>query len=173
MRESVQTALSFVRSRFGAMGLAHDRLDSLDVHIHFPSGATPKDGPSAGIAIAAAMVSLLTGVPARHDVAMSGEMSLTGAVLPVGALRDKLLAALRAGIREVIVPERNRDEVQRLPVEVRRELVIHLVERTEDALAQALVLSGRTRLRLALVAANRRRRIARRAQVKKRKRRSA
>jgi ATP-dependent Lon protease len=173
MRESVQTALSFVRSRFGAMGIAPDRLDSLDMHIHFPSGATPKDGPSAGVAVAVALVSLLTGVPARHDVAMSGEMSLTGAVLPVGALRDKLLAALRAGIREVVVPARNRDDVLRLPAEVRRELVIHLVDRTEDALTLALVLRGRSRLRVALDATARRRRIARRATGKKSKRRSA
>jgi ATP-dependent Lon protease len=109
------------------------------VHLHFPSGATPKDGPSAGIAIATSLVSLLTRSPVRHDVAMTGELSLHGAVLPVGGLREKLLAALRAGIRTVIVPARNSEEVMRLPREVRQRLSIKLVEHVHEAFGVALV----------------------------------
>ncbi len=152
MRESVQTAMSYVRSRFEELGLPHDVLDSLDVHIHFPSGATPKDGPSAGIAVATSLVSLLTRVPVRHDVAMTGEMSLLGAVLPVGGLREKLLAASRAGIRDVIAPARNSEEVLRLAPEIRQRLSIHLVEHVQEALALALAFSGRSRVRTALSA---------------------
>jgi ATP-dependent Lon protease len=138
MRESVQTALSYVRMCLRELGLASDALETLDIHLHFPSGATPKDGPSAGIAIATALVSLLTRNPVRHDVAMSGELSLHGAVLPVGGLREKLLAALRGGIRTVLVPARNSEEVMRLPREVRQRLSIRLVEHVHEAFAIAL-----------------------------------
>jgi ATP-dependent Lon protease len=139
MRESVQTAQSYVRMCLRELGLPQDALESLDVHLHFPSGATPKDGPSAGIAIATSLVSLLTRSPVRHDVAMTGELSLHGAVLPVGGLREKLLAALRAGIRTVIVPARNSEEVMRLPREVRQRLSIKLVEHVHEAFGVALV----------------------------------
>jgi ATP-dependent Lon protease len=152
MRESVQTAMSYVRSRFEELGLAHDVLDSLDIHIHFPSGSTPKDGPSAGIAVATSLVSLLTRVPVRHDVAMTGEMSLLGAVLPIGGLREKLLAASRAGIREVILPAKNSEEVLRLSPEIRQRLTLHLVDHVQEALALALFFSGRSRVRTALSA---------------------
>jgi ATP-dependent Lon protease len=143
MRESVQTALSYVRTRFAELGIAPDRLETLDLHLHFPSGATPKDGPSAGIAIATSLVSLCTRIPVRHDVAMTGELSLLGAVLAVGGLRDKLLAALRAGIREVIVPARNSEEVLRLSPEIRRRLKIHLVDQVHEVFAYALDLKRR------------------------------
>jgi ATP-dependent Lon protease len=146
MRESVQTAISHVRTLFGELDIAPDRLETLDLHLHFPSGATPKDGPSAGIAIATSIVSLLAQVPVRHDVCMTGEMSLHGAVLPVGGLRDKLLAAARAGLREVIVPARNSEEVMRLPAEVRRDLVLHPVEHVREVFALALALRPRSRL---------------------------
>ena len=138
MRESVQAAISHVRTRFGELGIAHDALDSLDLHLHFPSGAVPKDGPSAGVAIATSLVSLLTGIPVRHDVAMTGEMSLHGAVLPVGGLREKLLAALRAGIRTVVVPARNGEEILRLPAEVRRQIDIVPADDIAQCLAVAL-----------------------------------
>ena len=140
MRESVQTATSWVRARLGTLGLGQDALESLDVHLHFPSGATPKDGPSAGLAIVVALVSLLSGVPVRHDVAMTGEISLHGAVLAVGGLREKLLAALRAGVRVVVVPARNSEEILRLPPEVRQRLDIRVVDDVRQALRLALVI---------------------------------
>jgi ATP-dependent Lon protease len=139
MRESVQAATSWVRRRLKDLGLAQDLFERLDLHLHFPSGGTPKDGPSAGIAIATAIVSLIARVPARHDVAMTGEMSLLGHVLPVGGLREKLLAAIRAGIPEVIVPNRNAEELLRMPAEIRSRLAIHLVDDVLEVLGIALL----------------------------------
>ena len=139
LRESVQTAITFVRTRFRRLGLPMDVLDHVDVHMHFPSGATPKDGPSAGIAIATALLSLLTGRPSRHEIAMTGEMSLLGTVLPVGGLREKLLAAIRAGIPEVIVPARSAEEVLQLSAEIRGRLVIHLVDDADQVFELALL----------------------------------
>jgi ATP-dependent Lon protease len=155
MRESVATAMSWTRSQLAELGLAEDVLESLDIHVHFPSGATPKDGPSAGIAVATSLVSLLTRIPVRHDVAMTGEMSLLGSVLPIGGLREKLLAAARAGLREVIVHAKNSEEVLRLPPEVRQRLEIHLVDNVHEALALALAFQGRSRTRTALQALSR------------------
>ncbi len=163
MRESVQASISHVRTRFESLGVPTDVLDSLDLHIHFPSGATPKDGPSAGVAIATSLVSLLTGTPVRHDVAMTGELSLHGAVLPVGGLREKLLAAVRAGIRTVVVPARNSEEILRLPPEVRRRLEIELVDDIAECLAVALMPKRRSRVREALAEHIKTRRTARRA----------
>lgn len=140
MRESVQTALSWTRMQLPRIGQEPDALERLDLHIHFPAGAVPKDGPSAGIAIATALVSVLTRTPVRHDVAMTGEVSLHGTVLPIGGLREKLLAALRAGIRTVVVPERNREDVERLPREVRRRLEIRMVEHVSEAISWGLSL---------------------------------
>jgi len=139
MRESVQTAISFVRTCFGELGLQQGVLDELDLHLHFPSGSTPKDGPSAGVAVATALMSLMARSPVRHDVAMTGEVSLHGNVLAVGGLKDKLLAAIRHGIREVIVPERSREEVLRLPPEVRSKLTIHLIDHVREAFGLALL----------------------------------
>ncbi len=147
LRESVQAAISLVRSSFGRLGLEADALDRLDLHLHFPSGSTPKDGPSAGIAIATALVSLLTRTPVRHNIAMTGELSLHGDVLPVGGLRDKLLAAARARCTCVIAPARNADELRQLPSEVRAALDIRLVQRVEDVFELALVRGGAQRAR--------------------------
>ncbi len=147
LRESVQTATSWVRARLDALGLPEDALETLDVHLHFPSGATPKDGPSAGLAIVVALVSLLSGIPVRHDVAMTGEISLHGAVLPVGGLREKLLAALRAGVRVAVVPARNAEEILRLPPEVRQRLDIRVADDVRAALRMALVLGREARAR--------------------------
>ncbi len=162
MRESVQAATSYVRTRFKSLGVAQDLLDTLDIHLHFPSGGTPKDGPSAGIAVATALVSLITRVPARHDVAMTGEMSLLGNVLPVGGIREKLLAAIRAGFPEVILPQRNAEEVLRLPPEIRTRLTIHLVDDVLEVFGHALV-SPATRSGAQPQRPNRRRRAARQA----------
>ena len=145
MRESVQTAISYVRTLFADLGIQQDALDNLDLHLHFPSGAVPKDGPSAGIAICIAVFSLLTGTPARHDIAMTGELSLLGNVLPVGGLRDKLLAAIRGGMTDVIVPFRNEEEVLRLPSEIRNKLTIHLIGHVQEAFGLTLSLDRRRR----------------------------
>lgn len=138
MRESVQTALSWVRMRLPAFSLEPNALESLDIHVHFPSGATPKDGPSAGIAIAVSLVSVLTGVPVRHDLALTGEMSLHGVVLPVGGLREKLLAAVRSGLKVVVAPRRNAEDVLQTPREVRQRLEIRLVSDVSEVFACAL-----------------------------------
>lgn len=140
MRESVQTAMSYARTRFADLGIDPASLDTVDLHLHFPGAATPKDGPSAGVAIATSLLSLLARVPVRHDVAMTGELALHGEVLPVGGLRDKILAAARAGMRAVVVPARNAEEVLRLTPEVRRGLKIHLVEHVDEVFGHALLL---------------------------------
>jgi len=144
LRESFQTAVSFARTKLTSLGLEKDALDSLDLHLHFPSGAVPKDGPSAGLPVAVALFSLLGRRPARHDVALTGELSLHGSVLPVGGLREKLLAAIRAGLRAAIVPGRNAEDVLRLAPEIRSKIRIHLVDRVDEALELALVVREQT-----------------------------
>lgn len=139
MRESAQAALSYLRSnaeRFGIDGRAF--LERKVVHVHVPAGATPKDGPSAGVTIVAALASQLSGRPVRNDVAMTGEITLRGKVLPVGGIKEKVLAAQRAGIKTVILPRHNEGDLEDVPEEVRRELSIVLVESVEDVLSAAL-----------------------------------
>jgi len=138
MRESVQTAITFVRTRLEALGLDANTLDHLDVHLHFPSTAVPKDGPSGGIAIVTALISLLTNVPVRHDLAMTGELTLHGELLPVGGIRDKVLAAQRRGHNAVIVPERNSEDVARLPKHVLADIEVHMIRHADAALDLAL-----------------------------------
>lgn len=138
LRESVQTAVSYVRTFCSHLGLDSDVLDNIDLHLHLPAAATPKDGPSAGVAIAVAIVSLLTRTPARHDVAMTGEMSLLGQVLGVGGIREKLLAAIRAGVPEVILPRRNAEDCMRLDPEIRRRVRIQLIDDVREAFDIAL-----------------------------------
>lgn len=153
MKESASAALSYTRSRVPALGLDPEFHRTRDLHLHIPDGATPKDGPSAGIAITAAMVSALTGTPLRGDVAMTGEITLRGRVLPIGGLREKLIAARRSGIREVIIPAANRRQLDDLPAEVRGELRFHPVESMDDALELALREPRPHRLRDELAAA--------------------
>jgi ATP-dependent Lon protease len=138
MEESVEAALSYVRSRADELGIAADPLQETDLHVHFPEGAIPKDGPSAGITVATAIASLLANRPVRMDVAMTGEISLRGQVLPVGAVREKALAALRAGIRHVILPRGNESEVAEIPAEIRSGLQIHLVSEVSEVFQIAL-----------------------------------
>ncbi|MDQ7820149.1 MAG: endopeptidase La [Armatimonadota bacterium] len=138
MKESAQIALSYVRSAGPALGVDPGRLRGHEVHIHVPAGATPKDGPSAGVAMVAALVSLLSGRPVRADVAMTGEITLQGQVLPVGGIRQKLLAAQQAGLRTVILPARNAAEMREIPEEVRAQLEVRFVRTIEEALAIAL-----------------------------------
>ena len=143
MKESASAALSYTRSRADAMRLEREFHKTRDLHIHIPAGATPKDGPSAGIAIAAAIVSALTGVPLRGDVALTGEITLRGRVLAVGGLKEKAVAALRAGVRHVVIPWQNSRDLPDLPVEVREGLVFHPVRTMDEALTIALA-SGRS-----------------------------
>jgi ATP-dependent Lon protease len=138
MQESAQTARSYVRSRAADLQIDPQRLTKGDLHVHVPAGAIPKDGPSAGLAIFTAMVSLLTGRPVRRDVAMTGEITLRGLVLPVGGIKEKILGAARAGIKTVIVPERNAKDLNDVPAEVREKMKFLLVSRVEDVQPLAL-----------------------------------
>jgi ATP-dependent Lon protease len=138
MKESAHAALSYVRTNAPRFGLSKDFLEKSDVHIHIPAGAMPKDGPSAGITMFTALVSLLSGIRVRHDVAMTGEISLRGRVLPIGGLKEKTLAAHRAGVKRVILPERNRADLEEVPKEVRDELEFVYVNRLEEVLEAAL-----------------------------------
>jgi len=138
MKESAQAALSYIRSRADRIGLAPDFYDKSDIHVHVPAGAIPKDGPSAGVTIAASLVSLLTGRPVRADVAMTGEITLRGKVLPVGGIKEKVLAARRAGIRTVILPRRNEHDLDDVPAELRSEMEAIFVDTVDEVLAHAL-----------------------------------
>jgi ATP-dependent Lon protease len=138
MQESANLALSYVRMNADALGLAPDFLEKVDLHVHLPEGAIPKDGPSAGITLAMALISVLTGIPVRSDLAMTGELTLRGAVLPIGGLKEKLLAAHRMGRKAVIIPRENARHLEELPEEVRDQLAIHLVERMDEVIALAL-----------------------------------
>jgi ATP-dependent Lon protease len=138
MKESASAAISYARARAGALGIDREFYRSRDLHVHIPAGATPKDGPSAGIAIATALVSALTGVPVRGDVAMTGEVTLRGRVLPIGGLKEKTVAAHRSGIAHVIIPYANGREIEDLPAEVRAALTFHPVRTMDEVLAIAL-----------------------------------
>lgn len=140
MKESAQAALSYIRSKAEDYGIDPDIFSQVDVHVHVPEGAVPKDGPSAGVAIATALLSLFTDIPVRMDVAMTGEITLRGRVLPVGGLKEKILAAKRAEIYEVILPAKNKDEVlEELPEYVREKMTLHFVENLEEVFKIALV----------------------------------
>ncbi len=138
MKESAQTALSFVRSRAEHFGIAKDFLEKRDLHIHIPAGAMPKDGPSAGVTMLTSLVSLLTGIRVRHDVAMTGEITLRGRVLPIGGLKEKVLAAHRAGIKRVIAPERNKADLEEVPKEVQEAVEFCWVQKMDQVLEYAL-----------------------------------
>jgi ATP-dependent Lon protease len=138
MKESASLALSYVRSRASDFGLDEDLFEKSDIHVHVPAGAVPKDGPSAGVAIVTAIVSLLTGIPAASDVAMTGEITLRGSVLPIGGVKQKALAAHRAGLKKVILPMRNEPDLDELPEEVRQAMTFVLAEKIDDALFSAL-----------------------------------
>jgi ATP-dependent Lon protease len=138
MQESVQAAMSVVRSRASVLGISDDFYEKKDIHIHLPEGATPKDGPSAGIALTTALVSVLTGIPARSDVAMTGEITLRGEVLPIGGLKEKLLAAHRGGIKTVLIPESNEKDLVDIPANIKKDLKIHPVKWIDQVLNYAL-----------------------------------
>jgi ATP-dependent Lon protease len=138
MQESIQAALTFVRSRATVLGLPEDFHEKTDLHIHVPEGATPKDGPSAGIGMCTAMVSVITGIPVKADVAMTGEITLRGQVLPIGGLKEKLLAAHRGGVKQVIIPHENEKDLVEIPDNVKADLQIHCVKWMDEVLQVAL-----------------------------------
>jgi len=139
MRESAQAALSYVRSKAGRLGIPGDTFEGSDIHLHVPAGAVPKDGPSAGVTMATALASLLTGRKVRDDVGMTGEITLRGQVLPVGGVKEKVLAAHRAGLKSVILPRQNEKDLEDVPDEVRASLKFVLAERVDDVFQAALV----------------------------------
>jgi ATP-dependent Lon protease len=138
MQESIQAALTVVRSRAKALGIDPEFYQKHDLHVHVPEGATPKDGPSAGVAMCTALVSALTGIPVRAEVAMTGEITLRGEVLPIGGLKEKLLAAQRGGIRTVIIPQENVKDLADIPDNIKGKLDIEPVRWVEDVLRLAL-----------------------------------
>jgi ATP-dependent Lon protease len=138
MKESVQAALSLVRSRDGQIGAKPEDFRDTDIHVHVPAGAVPKDGPSAGIAMFTALASLFSNTPVRSDVAMTGEVTLRGLVLPIGGLKEKSLAAMRAGINTVIIPKLNEKDLADVPEEAKQKLKFVPVENVDQVLAVAL-----------------------------------
>jgi ATP-dependent Lon protease len=138
MQESIQAALSVVRSRAKRLGIDEEFYHKTDLHIHLPEGAIPKDGPSAGVGMCTAMVSALTGIPVRADVAMTGEITLRGEVLPIGGLKEKLLAAQRGGIKVVLIPEENTKDLAEIPDNIKNKLEIHPVKWIDQVLDMAL-----------------------------------
>jgi ATP-dependent Lon protease len=138
MQESVQAAASYVRSRAVAFGIKPTLFEKKDIHIHVPEGATPKDGPSAGVAMVTSIVSALTGIPVRRDTAMTGEITLRGRVLPIGGLKEKLLAALHSGIKIVIIPKDNEKDLAEVPDNVKKGLTILAVQTADEVMERAL-----------------------------------
>jgi ATP-dependent Lon protease len=138
MQESAQAAMSYVRSRAHHFGLPRDFYRHLDIHLHVPEGAIPKDGPSAGITIATSITSALTSIPVRADIAMTGEITVRGRVLPIGGLKEKLLAAHRHGIREVLVPADNEKDLADIPDNIRKDMKLHFVSSMDEVLKLAL-----------------------------------
>lgn len=139
MKESARAAMTYIRSRAGVLGIEHDFYKTKDIHIHFPEGAVPKDGPSAGITVTIALISALTGTPVRHDVAMTGEITLRGRVLPIGGLREKTMAAMRAGVKTVIIPADNEADLENIDQTVRRALEFVPTDHVDKVLNVALI----------------------------------
>jgi ATP-dependent Lon protease len=142
MQESGRAALSYARSRAREYGIPKDFHKRYDIHVHLPEGAIPKDGPSAGVTLATALVSALAGIPVKIDIAMTGEITLRGNVLPVGGIKEKILAAHRAGIKNILIPEENQKDLEDIPSDILRKLKVHPVKRMDEVLRFALVKSG-------------------------------
>lgn len=144
MKESAQAALSYCRSRNKELGVEPEYFDSVDIHIHVPAGAIPKDGPSAGITMATALFSAISGKAVKRGIAMTGEVTLRGRVLPIGGLKDKALAALRAGIGKIIIPEENQKDLVEIPEELRKKITFHPVKHMDEVIELTLgKISGR------------------------------
>jgi ATP-dependent Lon protease len=163
MQESARAGLSFIRARTKDLGIDPGAFEKSTVHIHVPAGATPKDGPSAGVTMATAMASLLTGKPVRRDLAMTGEITLRGRVLPIGGLKSKLLAAHLAGVKTVLIPKRNEKDLVDVPEEVREQLRIVPVENMDQVLAEALIEAPRSAARIKAERQQRQSQVTRRA----------
>jgi ATP-dependent Lon protease len=138
MKESGRAALSYAKANWKRLGIPQEALEKREVHIHVPAGAIPKDGPSAGITMATALVSAVSGRKVRHDVAMTGELTLTGRVLPIGGVKEKVLGAIRAGIHEIIVPVDNEADLEDIPEDVRAHITFHLAETLDEVMEVAL-----------------------------------
>ena len=138
MKESATAALSFIRANAEELGIAKDFFEGMDIHIHVPSGAIPKDGPSAGVTMLTALVSLLTNRTVKKDLAMTGEITLRGLVLPVGGIKEKVLAAHRAGVKTIILPKWNKKDLEEVPAKVRKEIAFHFVDEMLEVLRIAL-----------------------------------
>jgi ATP-dependent Lon protease len=162
MQESARAGMSYIRARTKELGIDQSAFEKTTVHIHVPAGATPKDGPSAGVTMATAMASLLTGKPVRRDLAMTGEITLRGRVLPIGGLKSKLLAAHLAGVKTVLIPKRNEKDLVDVPEEVREQLRIVPVENMDQVLAEALIAAPRSAARIKAERDERQQRVARR-----------
>jgi ATP-dependent Lon protease len=139
MQESARAAVTYARANLGAFGIEEKNFENLDIHIHVPAGAIPKDGPSAGIAMATALISALSNRPVRNDIAMTGEITLRGRILPIGGLKEKALGALRAGIRKVIIPEKNKKDLSEIPQNVKRKIKFIAVRQMDEVLENAMV----------------------------------
>ncbi len=139
MKESAQIAMSLVRSQSVNLGIKNDFFSDNDIHIHVPAGAVPKDGPSAGIAMATTLASLASGLPVRHSMAMTGELTLRGKVLPIGGVKEKVLAARQAGIRTVLLPGQNRKDMEEVPETAKKEMVFKFVDEIDDVFKLALI----------------------------------
>lgn len=139
MKESAQVALSYIRANASSLNVPEDFYQEWDIHIHIPAGATPKDRPSAGITIATAVLSLLRGKPVPHEMAMTGELTLSGRVLPVGGIKEKILAARRAGVKTVVLPKKNEENLNDIPDYVRGEISLVLVEHIQEVLDLTLL----------------------------------
>ncbi|MCA8913151.1 MAG: endopeptidase La, partial [Planctomycetes bacterium] len=139
MKESVSTALSFVRTNAEALGIPREDFEKYDVHVHFPEGAVPKDGPSAGVSITTALTSLFTGKKVRGNIAMTGEVTLRGKVLAVGGIKEKVLAAYRSGLKEVLLPEINEKDLREIPDEAKKALKITLTDDVRENLEKAII----------------------------------
>jgi ATP-dependent Lon protease len=155
MKESAQAALSYARARAPELGVKEDLFSKVDIHVHVPAGAIPKDGPSAGITMATALVSALTRVPVKRSVAMTGEVTLRGKVLPVGGVKEKVLAARRSGITTVLLPQKNDKDVKELPKTIRRGMHFVFVEHMDQVLAAALVRPVKEKGQVGIAAAKR------------------
>jgi ATP-dependent Lon protease len=143
MKESARAALTYAATHAGSLNIPDDRLGSVEVHVHVPAGAIPKDGPSAGTAMSTAIVSAMSGRPVRRDVAMTGEATLRGRVLPIGGLKEKVLGAHRAGITTIILPKANEADMEDIPDEVREQLTFHPVETLDEVFDIALLPADR------------------------------
>ena len=148
MQESAKLARTIARARAADYEIAPDYFEKHDLHIHVPEGAVPKDGPSAGVALSCAVLSAITGLPARSDVAMTGEVTLHGKVLPIGGVREKLLAAYRLGVTRILLPRENEKDLEEIDPEIRRKLEVTLIDSVDEALS--MVLTNPKKMRLAI-----------------------